>query len=218
MTVEILHYTPAYIMVDAARIATGSISDSFDADKRLIKKIIELEHDSVLEHLVYTVKIKDISRALLQEWSRHRHISQTVESTRYGLRKIINNLKIDDYSNEQYEQLVNKLFIIPEDIDIHDTTYKPVYMDLIKNILNFSGERNDIAKYFLPESFKTKLIATINARELDYIITLRSKPNVLPEFRLLTQQLQRTLLQLSCPLHNYIWDLLKERRLSNNGK
>lgn len=40
-------------------------------------------HYSVLEHINFTFYVKDVSRALLAQISRHRHISMSCRSQRY---------------------------------------------------------------------------------------------------------------------------------------
>ena len=47
----------------------------------------QFHHSSILEHISFNFFIDSISRACLQEWSRHRHMSQSVESTRYTMAK-----------------------------------------------------------------------------------------------------------------------------------
>ena len=47
----------------------------------------QFHHASILEHISFNFFIDGISRACLQEWSRHRHMSQSVESTRYTMAK-----------------------------------------------------------------------------------------------------------------------------------
>jgi len=47
----------------------------------------QFHHSSILEHISFNFFIDGISRACLQEWSRHRHMSQSVESTRYTMAK-----------------------------------------------------------------------------------------------------------------------------------
>lgn len=49
----------------------------------------QYNHASVLEHITFNFFIDGISRACLQEWSRHRHMSQSVESTRYTITKTL---------------------------------------------------------------------------------------------------------------------------------
>ncbi|MBD3808828.1 MAG: FAD-dependent thymidylate synthase, partial [Epsilonproteobacteria bacterium] len=46
-----------------------------------------------------------------------------------------------------------------------------------------SGTSNDIAKYCLPESYKTELTWTINARSLQNFLHLRSSKDALWEIR-----------------------------------
>ena len=57
-------------------------------DLALINRVgNEFRHASILEHISFNFFIDGISRACLQEWSRHRHMSQSVESTRYTMAK-----------------------------------------------------------------------------------------------------------------------------------
>ncbi|WP_054955017.1 FAD-dependent thymidylate synthase [Paenibacillus dakarensis] len=53
-----------------------------DAD-RLFRHIIRSKHVSTLEHLTYTFAIEGVSRALLAQLTRHRHLSFSVQSQRY---------------------------------------------------------------------------------------------------------------------------------------
>lgn len=53
-----------------------------ESDKRLIKMCIDRDHTSVLEHESISFEIK-CSRAIMDELLRHRHLSASVESTRY---------------------------------------------------------------------------------------------------------------------------------------
>ena len=66
----------------------------------VLRRIIKAGHDSILEHINLTYSIKGISRALLQELSRHRHISLSVESTRHTLKKYIASNFTEYFMNE----------------------------------------------------------------------------------------------------------------------
>ena len=59
--------------------------------------------------------------------------------------------------------------------------YESILSDIAE--LSSSGVRNDILKYYLPEAIETKLMLTLNARELRHIFSLRSKAPALQEFR-----------------------------------
>ena len=57
-------------------------------DLDLLDRVVnQYHHASIAEHISFNFFIDGISRACLQEWSRHRHMSQSVESTRYVLSK-----------------------------------------------------------------------------------------------------------------------------------
>lgn len=53
------------------------------ANKDYIAHILEVGHYSILEHASATLEVTDVSRNLLIELSRHRHISLSVVSSRY---------------------------------------------------------------------------------------------------------------------------------------
>ena len=194
--VELLWYTPYEVLMKAIRVSHASL-DKLDTegntlgseDLKLLQKIIKKHHDSVLEHIVYSFYITDISRALLQELVRHRFVSFTVQSTRYTLAKKLKNntaselcIKVDDL------------------IDNHNKAV----IDFIKQLTDYP---NDQLKYLIPEAFKTELVMTTNARELAHIIELRSQPNVLWEF----QELASALQQIVYDVHPELWGLLKWR-------
>lgn len=50
---------------------------------RLINMIFKSKHTSTLEHLNFTFTIEGVSRALLAQLTRHRHMSFSVQSQRY---------------------------------------------------------------------------------------------------------------------------------------
>ena len=51
--------------------------------KRLFKQIVASKHTSTLEHLNFTFTIEGVSRSLLAQLTRHRHMSFSVQSQRY---------------------------------------------------------------------------------------------------------------------------------------
>ena len=93
--VTLLHHTPLYIASLGARTCWDSFdkSDTIDEiigsrDLDLLDRVVnQYHHASIAEHISFNFFIDGISRACLQEWSRHRHMSQSVESTRYTMAK-----------------------------------------------------------------------------------------------------------------------------------
>lgn len=205
--VRLLHYTPYEVLMYAIRVSHNSEkrSDSVNnilgaQDYALLYSIIKQRHDSVLEHIVYSFEITDISRALLQELARHRHLSMTVQSTRFTLKRILKKFE---------DGFIDALCVIPpnlswKDLEEYTNTAKELLTKLKTTKLPW---QNDIIKYFLPECFKTKLVLTVNARELAHIFTLRSAPVALPEFQCLSKELYKAVVKV----HPDLWHMLQER-------
>lgn len=152
------------IIIEATRTCYDSMSKSDnlgEKDLALLKKIIDSKHESVLEHMVFTFKITDISRACLQELARHRIASYSVKSTRYTLKELRNTP-----DNELEKFLIDDIEPIVKSSAI-DSLKK------IKMMLNMSNPDMDRIKYALPECYKTELVWTINLRSLRNFLKLR---------------------------------------------
>jgi len=186
MKVELLQYTSLEICAHAIRTCWQSFDNSDDGgekDKDLIHRVgNKLKHSSTLEHLSYTFYISGVSRALLQELARHRIASLSVKSTRYTLKE----LKDEDLDNIDY-----KKYLVFTDIEAVDNASK----DALKNlkIILDSGVSNDKAKYCLPESYKTELTWSINARSLQNFLSLRTSKAALWEIQDLANAIFDTL-------------------------
>ena len=164
MKVQLLNKPDISIIIQATRTCYDSMSKSDnlgEKDLALLKKIIDSKHESVLEHMVFTFKITDISRACLQELARHRIASYSVKSTRYTLKELR-----DTPDNELEKFLIEDIESIVKSSAI-DSLKK------IKMMLNMSNPDMDKIKYALPECYKTELVWTINLRSLRNFLKLR---------------------------------------------
>ena len=164
MKVQLLNKPDISIIIEATRTCYDSMSKSDnlgEKDLALLKKIIDSKHESVLEHMVFTFKITDISRACLQELARHRIASYSVKSTRYTLKELR-----DTPDNELEKFLIEDIESIVKSSAI-DSLKK------IKMMLNMSNPDMDKIKYALPECYKTELVWTINLRSLRNFLKLR---------------------------------------------
>lgn len=180
MRVELLHATSLWIAEAAGRICVGNEPENREiADFEYIKKLLNAGHESILEHLTYTFEIRGISRALLQQLARHRHISLSVKSTRWCL----------DKHTDYY---VPKHFTHENDDDYRDRAQAiEIAIESAKFFAKTYG--NDIAKYFLPEAVKTDLILTTNLRELRHIYRLRTDKRAMKEFQYLCYAIKEAL-------------------------
>ena len=164
MKVKLLNKPDMSIIIEATRTCYDSMSKSDnlgDKDLALLKKIIDSKHESVLEHMVFTFKITDISRACLQELTRHRIASYSVKSTRYTLKELR-----DTPDDELEKFLIENIEAIVKYSSIES-------LKKIKMMLNMSNPDMDKIKYALPECYKTKLVWTINLRSLRNFLKLR---------------------------------------------
>jgi len=202
LKVELIFATPLEILMKTIRISHAS-EDRMDSrgdspgqnDARLLKRIIEMRHMSTLESITYNFHIEDISRAVLQEISRHRiGYSHIVKSTRFTLGRYLSREIPQDPPLGEKEKLVGKLCVVPPQLgkEGKELFVNATYNALFEVTKLFSlGYPNDVVKYLLPESFKTELYATVNARELHHILKLRLSEKALWEFRAIAKAMYK---------------------------
>lgn len=151
-----------------------------------IKKIINLGHESVLEHAGFTVKFT-CDRGISHQIVRHRLASYSQESTRYC-----------NYINKEFgsEICVIKPFFFDEKSENYKIWYEAClqsekkYFALIKN-----GAKPEEARSVLPNSLKTDLVMTANMREWRHFLKLRTAPEAHPQIRQLSIILLNKLLE-----------------------
>jgi len=190
MTITLMHHTPLEVCAHAIRTCWQSFHRSDDGgekDRELIHRVgNKFKHASTLEHLVYTFYIQGISRALLQELARHRMASPSVKSTRYTLKE----LKEEDAFLPTDQERAKKYLVFTGNDRVDEMSIRA--LENLRTVLT-EGVGNDVAKFCLPESYKTELTLTINARSLQNFITLRSNKSALWEIRDLAHALYETL-------------------------
>ena len=185
-----MHHTPLEVCAYAIRTCWQSFDKSDNGgekDKALIDRVgNKYKHSSTLEHLVYTFYIKGVSRALLQELARHRIASLSVKSTRYTLKE----LKSAEPFEENNYVSAEKFIVLTGNNMVDTASIKA--LNNLQEILK-AGTSNDIAKFCLPESYKTELTWTINARSLQNFIELRSSKSALWEIKNLANEVYASL-------------------------
>ncbi len=188
MSVRLIHSSPLFI----ADTAIGKCWDKPSAEGCINTERIERvanrnKHASTIEHLNYSFEI-DMSRACLQEFARHRMASLSVKSSRYTLNELKNSERItysfiasqDEIFVRFNKEIVSKFCILTGDA----FTDGAIAMNLahLQSAL-LQNKSNDIAKYCMPDAYKTSLVWTINARSLQNFLALRSSKAALWEIR-----------------------------------
>jgi len=121
--------------------------------------------------------------------------SLSVKSTRYTLKELKN---CEPFLEDDFES-AKKFIVLTQNPMVDSASIKA--LNNLQEILK-SGVSNDIAKFCLPESYKTELTWTINARSLQNFITLRSNKSALWEIRLMANALFNNLPQE----HQYLFE------------
>lgn len=133
--------------------------------RKLLKKIIDAGHMSILEHVSLTFSIEDVPVYLVSQLTRHRMASFAVTSFRY------NNLTKKDGStsplwNTPFENLTHE-----QEAEFNKAALRSfaTYDKLIEQ-----GVKPEVARGILPQCMMTNLIMTMNIRELFHFIDLRN--------------------------------------------
>ena len=192
MKVVTLSHTekPERIVAMAARLCySGSnlnaltIEYSEDEIDKLLKRIMNLGHFSVLEHASFTFGIEGISRVTSHQLVRHRIASYSQQSQRY--------VKMENISS-----------IVPSDID-HDEELKEEFSKICEEALTLytkmveKGVSKEDARFILPSAAETKIIVTMNARELLHFFNLRCCNRAQWEIRELSKKMLKQVKEIA---------------------
>ncbi len=175
-SVRLLSYTPeaekltamaaklCYSPSGIADISDGLTDESTSA---YIERIVDIGHLSTIEHASFTFGIEGVSRTLLAQITRHRIASFSAQSQRYV-----------SYSEKGFS------YIVPpgiralggEAIEKYERQMSTIqqWYDEWQRELGGKGEKsNEDARFVLPGACETKMMLTMNARELLHFFTLR---------------------------------------------
>ncbi len=168
MQVALISYTPdpELAVAAAARVSTSPVSiaelrERLTPDKvtGLLNHLLASGHMSPFEHVGFIFAIEGISRVTSHQLVRHRLASFTQQSQRYV------NMKSLDYVTpptiSQKPQVAAK----------YKEAVQAVY-DLYRQMIA-DGIPLEDARYILPNAMETRLIMTMNARELMHACSLR---------------------------------------------
>lgn len=183
MKITLRHYTPLEVCSLAIRTCWQSFDKSDNGGEKDLALIDRVgnknKHSSTLEHLYYNFYIQGISRACLQELARHRMSSFSVKSSRYTLKELReceSFLPVNAENKLRAEQ-----FLVFTGNDMVDKAS----IEALENLRLILKENisNDIAKFAMPECYKTELAWSINARSLQNFLELRTSKSALWEIR-----------------------------------
>lgn len=168
MKVSLLQSTqdPEKLVAQAAKLCYSAsdveaIGEKLTPEKiaEFVRRLIALGHWSALEHASFTFGVEGVSRALTHQLVRHRLASYSQQSQRYVT-------------------LAEFPFVIPPAIAANEESRNRytaameaagrAYAELLS-----AGIPAEDARYLLPNACETKIVATMNARELRHFFSLR---------------------------------------------
>ena len=134
--------------------------------QKYIAGVMERGHLSVTEHATFTFAVEGVSRALLAQLTRHRIASFSVQSQRYvsmadGFDFVVPP-SISALGEEEEAEFIRQM----------DTMHK-WYCQWQDKLGGAKEKSNEDARFVLPNAAATRLLVTMNARELMHFFELR---------------------------------------------
>lgn len=169
MKVELLFHTPdpERAIATAARLCYAPVGATElletmpeDRVEKVLNTILSSGHFSTLEHASFTFAIEGVSRALTHQLVRHRVASFNQQSQRYV--KFKDSIETIKPSSIAENATANEIF---------DTAIAQV-TEAYKQLLSLDIPAED-ARFLLPNAAETKIVVTMNARELHHFFSLR---------------------------------------------
>jgi thymidylate synthase (FAD) len=147
--------------------------------ERLIRQVMASGHTSTLEHASFTFSIEGVSRVTEIQLIRHRiGCSYSIQSGRYVKR-----------GEAQYvipPAILNGDKKVLKKVKKHFENTQKLYNELID-----LGVKAEDARYCQPQSLKTKIVVTMDARALLHFLTLRCCRRAQWEIQALAREMLR---------------------------
>ena len=197
MQVELLYHTPdpERAIATAARLCYAPVGASElmetmppERVRSVLSTIMGSGHFSTLEHASYTFAVDGVSRALTHQLVRHRIASFNQQSQRY--------VKFKDGVD-----------VVTPDTIASDPERKALFDDAIAAAVSAyeklldAGVPAEDARYLLPNAAESKIVITMNVRELLHFFELRCCNRAQWEIR----EMAWKMLELARPTAPYIF-------------
>lgn len=180
MRIDLLAYTPncerliaAAAKVTIARRSFEEVWNTLTEEEveAWIRETALRGHTSPWEHCSYTFYVEGVSRVLSHQLVRHRIASYSQQSQRF---KALRDLAFFVPPSAKEGERVKRVF--EEALD----ACSKAYFELVS-----LGVAPEDARYVLPQAVETRLVVTMNARELMHFLSLRACRRAQAEIRAL---------------------------------
>ena len=158
---------PERVVATAARLCYAAVDcrallerSSVEEDRRMISRILALGHHGVLEHAVFSFAVEGVSRALTHQLVRHRLASFAQQSQRY--------VNFDSGFAYETPPAIAARPELNESFDQAMSAAAAAYRELRQ-----AGVAAEDARFVLPNAAHSRIVITMNARELRHFFRLR---------------------------------------------
>lgn len=184
-----------YSKVGAEDILTGLSKEKVD---RFLNMLMEMGHQSPIEHASFTFAVEGVSRVLTHQLVRHRIASYSQQSQRYvkleGFEYIIPpHIKGNPEAKELFQRAME------EDQRYYDKLVDILYKNHYEKLKAKENDKKarqtaekmaiEDARYVFPNACETKIIFTMNARTLYNFFHLRCCNRAQWEIRYLAEEM-----------------------------
>ena len=174
----------------------------------LQRTLFEQGHFSILEHASATFYLTGVSRALLAEITRHRHLSFSVLSQRFVSEEDANIVippAIRDAKeiNETHydEELGGEVIGATDNLKVMANLAIATYAGLVEELQEVEGlsrkQAREAARAVLPNMVETRIVVTGNLRAWHEVIERRTAPDADAEFQQVAGMIREQLQQIA---------------------
>ena len=175
--VKLIRYTPApEELIAMAGKLCYSAADLDDLGEgvaerdqtKYLSRLSEMGHYSTFEHASFTFGIEGVSRSLLAQITRHRIASFSVQSQRY--------VALGDDENGFDYVVPPRIAALGEDAEAEyhaQMAQMNAWYQAWRKRLGTGEASNEDARFVLPNAAATRMLVTMNVRELLHFLSLR---------------------------------------------
>lgn len=169
--------------------------------REFVEKLVGMNHMSPVEHISFSFAVEGISRACTHQIVRHRLASYSQQSQRYvGEQSDTNKGETFDFIiPPNVKKLGKRKIEIYEAQMRHIQGFYDYWVNVFKEEADIAGENAyQDARFVLPNAAETKIIITMNARELLHLFKERCCLRAQWEIRAMAEEILRLTLE-KCP-------------------
>ena len=175
--VKLIRYTPApeelIAMAEKLCYSAADLDDLGEGvaerdQTKYLSRLSEMGHYSTFEHASFTFGIEGVSRSLLAQITRHRIASFSVQSQRY--------VALGDDENGFDYVVPPRIAALGEEAEAEyhaQMAQMNAWYQTWRKRLGTGEASNEDARFVLPNAAATRMLVTMNARELLHFLSLR---------------------------------------------